>query len=277
MTVQECTKNFLKKYDVQKLTYEKLEAIVHELGYKIKKFDIYSNRSMEFLDNLGLDEQAKRLKCFTYACKGLNLILVSDSINIKDEKVLILHEIGHIVLNHIIDTKGLVSDNVTQETEANEFVFQVINQLKKRNILKFALNCAFYALILSACCAAIIGGYKLSISSKDGSVDTTVSVSEVVTTTAATTSETSDTTTIVEQPATTTTTSITTTAPVSTTTTNQLTKQDNNDTDVYYITKSGTKYHLASCYHITGRAVTSASKNELESKGYQPCADCIGR
>lgn len=45
----------------------------------------------------------------------------------------------------------------------------------------------------------------------------------------------------------------------------------------FYITASGTRYHILDCYHIRGRDVFTISKSEAENMGYTPCKDCIGK
>lgn len=41
-----------------------------------------------------------------------------------------------------------------------------------------------------------------------------------------------------------------------------------------YITKTGTKYHRAACYHISGKPSVSVSLTEAVSLGYDPCKTC---
>lgn len=41
-----------------------------------------------------------------------------------------------------------------------------------------------------------------------------------------------------------------------------------------YITKTGTKYHRAGCYHITGKSSVSVSLTEAGNSGYAPCKTC---
>ena len=43
--------------------------------------------------------------------------------------------------------------------------------------------------------------------------------------------------------------------------------------DVVYITKTGTRFHLADCYTVQGKSLTKAIRNEAE-KHYTPCKIC---
>ena len=44
----------------------------------------------------------------------------------------------------------------------------------------------------------------------------------------------------------------------------------------YYVTSSGTKYHLRNCSQINGKTnVRRLLKEELESGGYEPCGTCL--
>lgn len=48
MTVAECAKIFIKKFEIKKLDYNKLNEIINYLGFKIKRFDSYSQSSKNY-------------------------------------------------------------------------------------------------------------------------------------------------------------------------------------------------------------------------------------
>lgn len=278
MTVAECAKIFIKKFEVKRLDYSKLNDIINYLGFKIKRFDSYSQRSKNLLIELDLVEYAKYNKCFTYSGKDMKLVFLSDFLKEKDSIVLLLHEIGHIMLEHIFNDKGLISDNVAYENEANEFAFLVQKQVQRIRIKKGIGLTALYA-TLSICCATIFFlGYKeLKADNTTSTLDNSAVISEFTDTEVQSSTQ-SVTTTTTE----TTTTVTTTTAPDTTTTTTEpATTTEDEDTatysnEIYYVTKTGKKYHREDCYHITGRSVVGMNLEDLEQMGYQPCFDCIG-
>lgn len=45
--------------------------------------------------------------------------------------------------------------------------------------------------------------------------------------------------------------------------------------DIVYISRTGTKYHKADCYHIRNADVVEISVEEAQAAGYEPCKDCF--
>ena len=45
--------------------------------------------------------------------------------------------------------------------------------------------------------------------------------------------------------------------------------------EIVYISKTGTKYHKAECYHIRNTDVVEISVEEAQTAGYEPCKDCF--
>lgn len=212
--VKSSVKKFIKKYKIKEITYPVLEQIINSLGFKIQYFNKYSQKSIALFENLHIKNPAK---CFTFASEDFRYVFVSDSLNNDDKLYLLLHEIGHIYLNHI--EQNVILDNVKFEKQANEFAFWTEIKLRKRKLFH-KIIIVLIALILSLSVGVFI--YHSNI---DKNIENT-SVSE-------------------------------------------------NNASVYYITKTGNKYHTKDCRHITGRDVTAVSIDDLKNMGYEPCADCI--
>lgn len=51
-------------------------------------------------------------------------------------------------------------------------------------------------------------------------------------------------------------------------------QEPENVTDIYYVTKTGTKYHIGSCSHLS-KSKIPMDYNEIVAKGYKPCSKCI--
>lgn len=41
-----------------------------------------------------------------------------------------------------------------------------------------------------------------------------------------------------------------------------------------YVTKTGTKFHKSSCFHVKGRQPSSMSRTKAVQKGYEACKHC---
>lgn len=152
MTVKKSVCTFIKKYKVKEITYPILEKIINELGFKIQYFNKYSQKSITIFQNLGIENPSK---CFTHAGEDFKCIFISDCLDNDDKTYLLLHEIGHIFLNHI--EQNVILDNVKFEKQANEFAFWTEIKLKKRQYILKILMCA---LILMICLAVFSLIYK---------------------------------------------------------------------------------------------------------------------
>lgn len=47
------------------------------------------------------------------------------------------------------------------------------------------------------------------------------------------------------------------------------------NSEIVVITKSGKKYHKPNCYHVIGSEVIELTISEAEAAGYEPCKDCF--
>ena len=47
------------------------------------------------------------------------------------------------------------------------------------------------------------------------------------------------------------------------------------NSEIVVITKSGKKYHKPTCYHVIGSEVIELTISEAEAAGYEPCKDCF--
>lgn len=212
--VKSSVKKFIKKYKIKEITYPVLEQIINSLGFKIQYFNKYSKKSIALFENLCIKNPPK---CFTFASEDFRYVFISDSLNNDDKIYLLLHEIGHIYLNHI--EQNVILDNVKFEKQANEFAFWIEIKLKKRKVFH-KIIIILLALILSLS----VGVFIYNSNSTN-------------------------------------------------TNSNSVILNDNND--VYYITKTGDKYHTKDCRHIAGREITAVSIDDLKAMGYEPCEDCI--
>lgn len=224
-----------------------------------------------------LEEYAKYNKCFTYASKDMNLIFLSDFLKEKDSVVLLLHEIGHIMLDHIFNDKGLISDNVVYENEANEFAYLVQRQVQKRKVISCISWTAFYTIISVSCITVLFMGFRTLKNDTEYDDYNTSDIIESNVTSIPETDTVSETSSVSGKN---TTTIMSTTSPDTTTTAGTTITEDDYSSkysnEIYYVTKTGEKYHREDCYYISGHTVVAMSLEDLEKMGYQPCDVCIG-
>lgn len=66
------------------------------------------------------------------------------------------------------------------------------------------------------------------------------------------------------------------TIEISTTTVNTETNADQNEnSEIVVVTKTGEKYHKPNCYHVIGSEVIELTISEAQNAGYEPCKDCF--
>lgn len=51
--------------------------------------------------------------------------------------------------------------------------------------------------------------------------------------------------------------------------------EQNINSEIVVVTKTGEKYHKPNCYHVIGSEVIELTIDEAQSAGYEPCKDCF--
>lgn len=126
------TKELLKKnITTLPITVEQIEKIITSYGFIIITYDTNCKPHIEVLEELGVLSLAKRTKAFTYISKSEKLVFIECGISTNDRRLLLAHELGHIVLGHmsnncIVGYKpgGLIDEG--QEDEANAFALEFL-------------------------------------------------------------------------------------------------------------------------------------------------------
>lgn len=104
-----------------------VHQIAQHMKYVIKTYGC----SVKLFDTLGLTEYAREHPALSLKHKGRYYIFVSDTLGLEQERKVIAHEIGHIVLNHL-DSDGILGKGSVQETtelyenEADKFAFYLL-------------------------------------------------------------------------------------------------------------------------------------------------------
>lgn len=119
---------FIKQYQLKRISVDSLSEVVEKLGYTLILFDKTLNSSdvQTIINSLNLQELISCSRGFTYADSNYRLLFINENLN-DEEKVLVLsHEIGHIILNHI-KSGTVIGNDVKEEYEANEFAHYLLN------------------------------------------------------------------------------------------------------------------------------------------------------
>lgn len=137
--VKELLKNGINSLPV---TIETLEAIINSKGFKIINYDVSCKQHADILESIGVLQLADRTKAFTYSGRNAKCVFVKIGVSANEKRLLLAHELGHIVLCHLSDNAvvgykpgGLIDE--VQEDEANAFALEFLAPvcfLKRKHI-----------------------------------------------------------------------------------------------------------------------------------------------
>lgn len=159
---------FIKKYDLNKksLTVTRLRDIIESLNFCIVDYwrSIKNEPNVTvFLKRIGAENLAKEEKAFTYYKSDERYVFLCGDLTADDTLVVLLHELGHIRLNHL-EPEGIISNtSVQREDEAFLFSLFVRVRCKKSRQIKMLRATAVIAvaLVLTSY-AALIFHYTVS-------------------------------------------------------------------------------------------------------------------
>lgn len=120
------------------------------IGYEVIFFSSCEDKNITLYK---LEHLAYNSTAFTYTGVA-HIIFIKDSISYTEKLHRILHEIGHIVLNHIGLGTLYLKDSDKTEAEAEAFVYAVL--YNKRSRILYLIVCTLIFLILG-----IVIGYAL--------------------------------------------------------------------------------------------------------------------
>lgn len=278
--------SFIKEYNITDLNYEKLNSIISECGYTLIEYNLLFNDEFvnEIIQSLNLEDVLREKQSATFANEAVKYVFLRKNLSKNDKITLLLHEIGHIYLEHI--TYNVIINDVKYEREANEFAILVLQLIEKRKsskkqlsiLLNAAIVLCVLALIISVILVIIDFTSESSESSDDFNNISSINESSSVISIEMNENDTSyieDSSSAIETTSPTTTTTTTATTTTTTTTTQETTPavQDN----IFYITSFGDKYHREWCTVIQNKTnVYYGTKEDLENMGYEPCSLCCG-
>ena len=113
------------------ISLTQIENIIIKNGWSIIGYNLNSENHIKLLKQYDVSSIAKRTKAFTYKHKAEKIIFIRSNLSANDRRLLLAHELGHIVLGHMSDSSvlgykpgGLIDEG--QEDEANEFALEFL-------------------------------------------------------------------------------------------------------------------------------------------------------
>ena len=113
------------------ITSIQVKNIIKKYGWDMVEYSLESNIHIKLLDKYNVLSIAERSKAFTVKSIDEQLVFIRAGLSANDRRLLLAHELGHIVLGHMSDCSvlgytpaGLIDEG--QEDEANEFALEFL-------------------------------------------------------------------------------------------------------------------------------------------------------
>ncbi len=138
--IKKSVRKFWVEYNLceKSLALDVLSEIINTQGFKIVFFDITNPPDVQALiETLELHGLCKDRNGFTYYDNNIKLVFVRRSLNNSDKFAVLLHEEGHIYLEHFFRTGNLRDTSVQHENEANAFALLIMRKMKKNKMPHF--------------------------------------------------------------------------------------------------------------------------------------------
>lgn len=118
---------FKKEYGIKEATGPALKKAAEALGYTVICFNnVLNDKNVaELIEALDLSELAENSRGFTYVDGDYRLIFIHEGLSSKESAVVLAHELGHIVCDHLKHGSAVGYD-VSEEYEANEFAHYLL-------------------------------------------------------------------------------------------------------------------------------------------------------
>ncbi len=243
--VKKSVRKLFEKID-DTLTFDNIKHYYEKIGWTVLFYN--PGAGDKVLETLGVNPP----KCgMCYKAKNARYIFVDAQQDEFQQLETILHEAGHIELNHAISDKR---ENV-QELEANAFASAAIKMRSgckgaSRTKYRIIIACISALLVLSLGTTTYFANRRMQPAppSIPAPIDTPDSVID---------------TTIEQEP-------LNQALPAE-----LLEEQKPESTERIYVTPEGSKYHKSGCYYIAGKETGEMTIEEAR-QGYLPCRVCFG-
>lgn len=128
----------------KQVDFESISAYLRKNGYAIVFY--HPETGHKLLDELDLADYAQKTSAFTLQGDSNRFIFIKSDVPPEDKLYLLLHEAGHIMLNHL-NSNVLTVNTRLQDVEADTFAHTVLNP-PKHNYIITALSALVTALLL---------------------------------------------------------------------------------------------------------------------------------
>lgn len=154
--IQKHAFDILKRFRTYHISADELKVAISECGYTIVEYNKTSNKSnVEVLiRELHLEPYYTEVDAFTYADANTRIVFVAEDLSQDELLVVLAHELGHILLDHMSDSSNIFGKSIINEGEANSFSYCLTNpsfavKLKLFLIYNMRFLVALFAIVLS--------------------------------------------------------------------------------------------------------------------------------
>ncbi len=169
--------SFRREYNLTSISFSSLYKVTEKLGYTIIQFNSLVNNEnvSSIINSLDLSNHISSSRGFTYAKGDYRLVFINEDLSEKEKKIVLAHELGHIVFGHM-SKSPVIGNDVSEEYEANEFAHFLLNPGMLTKTLCF-IKKHFKAFLISLIVILFVAGgittYSIVSNSKNDVEDQT--------------------------------------------------------------------------------------------------------
>ena len=142
-SVSKAAIKFIKKDIKKKTDFKSVASYLKTQGYAVVFYE--HDKNNELIDKYNLSEYSKTVDAFTFRKNDLKIVFINANISSEDKLFLLLHETGHIILEHLSEDK-LISNSRLQDIEADAFAHTVLNPPKTKLSIPVWIACIILSL-----------------------------------------------------------------------------------------------------------------------------------
>ncbi len=128
--------NKIRKNLNGEITVSSVTGYLDRIGYAVVLMN--TEEGNELIKAYDLEEYSKGKKAFTYV-KDVRIVFVDNKLSYYDKLYSLLHELGHIIFNHLDDSVFPFSNKRLEEAEAEAFVYAVMSPYKNKTAIKITV------------------------------------------------------------------------------------------------------------------------------------------
>ena len=123
--IKQLASAYMKENRIRESTYSALKESAENLGYIVVEFSrSQSSKDVSLIVNsFHLNDYVAKSNGFVFVNDKYKLIFVNEDLNEIEKKIVLAHELGHVVCKH-----ASARQNVTEEHEANEFAHYLLRE-----------------------------------------------------------------------------------------------------------------------------------------------------